>query len=243
MIYKLDLDVNKCHSLDYCYKDPCIIQACLYKKIGYNRIEQLSYFSICREIIVDSLITYIKQVDKNRLRLLLSANVNAKITKKDVENIIKLGIKMTNIVNNEYGIQPIISQVLKIDAPYPIIELSASRKWQRSPQMLSLFLLFIKYCNNKYFSKINTYKELMDVINNNIFIAKNLGITSKEISKVLNNYNILFKNLPMKENYKSKSYRNRHSVEIQYEGITCLCDNTSQHKILSKRFANLLPDE
>ena len=246
---KLILDKMRCASLDYNYEGTGLIHFCFYKKMEKNVIKQQTRFTTCRELMIENLIHDMKNIDKNRLRILISATINDKISRESVIKKIELGIKMANIVNNEYHMQPIIYKVLNNDilnnnnnVTYPIIELSASKKWQRSPQMLSLFLLFIKNCNIVRYSKIKTFKGLMSTINRTPSIYTTLKINNKKITTFLDNYTKLFKNLPMKKNYQSKTY-NTKIQQIQYEGITKLFNNESRHKLLDERFANLLPDK
>ena len=238
---KLVLDELKCRSLNYNYEGAGKLHFCFYKK-EKNVIQQQTYFTSCRELMIDNLVYDMKDIDKNRLRILIAAVVNHTVSQKKVIKKIELGIKIANIVNSKYNMQPIVYNILDSNKIYPIIELSASKKWQRSPQMLSLFLLFIKFCNEDLFLKVNTFEELMTTLSKNISTVVVLDITTTKIITFLDNYEKLFKNLSMKTNYQSKTYQIKR-YRIQYDGITKLFTNQSDHKILNKRFANLLPDE
>ena len=243
MKLKITLVPHRCMSLKYNYEKPGIIQSCLYKKIGYNKIEQVGGFAACREILINNVVEEIDDVDKNRLRLLLSSTISIITPKANLLPKIKLGIKMANIVSMKYNMQPVLSQVIDTKDPYPIVEVSASKKWQRSPQMLSLFIVFTKYCNTDRFLKVNNYKELMAAIDSDEFIDENLHLDSKKIHRVLSNYTNLFKNLTMETNYKTKAYKSINMDGIQYEGISYLCNGNSDHTVLKKRYAKLLPDK
>jgi len=237
---KLILYPNKCQALTYTNYN---IFTCFYKKNNTSCIEQIDTFVSCRELLIYSMLKIIKDIEKKKLRLLMSTGNVSSIKKKETMDKIKLGCKMANIVSKQYKMQPVIYKSIECEEKFPIIKISASPKWQRSPQMISLFLLFIKYCSTIVFSDVKTYDQLMKKIDNNHFLSKDLMIDSKKITLFLNNYTKFFKTLPIELNYRHTSYEWAYKSSIQYEGITYLFNNLSKHKILKKKFTKLLSME
>jgi len=238
---KIILDKNKCQVITYNNGINGVIASCFYTKVDNKFKKQLTPFKFCRETLVYTATSHIGKVDKQRLRLFMSGTLH-KAYNNTIADKIKIGANVANIVSKKFNMQPVICKNTshEILPNTHVVEITASPKWQRSPHMLSLFLMFTKYCNSYEFKNIKTYTELCSVLDKTKYITNNLSINSKYITFFLSNYNKLFRNLPMAENYKIQSYLLHYKKSIQYEGITHLCEGFSKHKILNKRFFKLL---
>ena len=242
MKYDIILETNKCYIITYENSINNKIVTCFYTKINNKLKKQLTSFRYCRELLINDMVNEIDNIDIKKLRLLMTIWSSNKNTKKSIINKIKIGTNIANIVSKQFKMQPVTSKIIygKILADTPIIEVTASPKWLRSPHMLSLFLMFTKYCNNNRFKNIKTYEKLCSVIDKTKYITHNLKLNSKKITFFLSNYNKLFRNLPLIKNYNLKSYTIKYKSVIQYDGITNLVIGESSHKILNKKFFNLL---
>ena len=242
MKHKISLDLNKCDTLVYKHNLKNEIVTCFYTKTKNKVKRQFTSFRQCRELVINDVVYNTNGIDKQRLKLLMSGWSNELNGEQEITNKIRIGANIANIVSKKFNMQPVICKNVSQNTLQntSVMEITASPKWQRSPHMLSLFLMFTKYCNSYEFKNIKTYEELCDVLDKTEYITNNLMVNSKHITFFLSNYDKLFRNLPMAENYKIQSYYALNNSYIQYDGITRLITRSSAHKILNKRFFKLL---
>jgi len=240
--HKIILYLSRCDTLVYKHNMKNEIVTCFYTKTKNKVKKQFTSFRQCRELVINDVVYNTNGIDKQRLKLLMSGwsdelNGEQKITDK-----IKIGANVANIVSKKFNMQPVICKNVSQNKlqNISVMEITASPKWQRSPHMLSLFLMFTKYCNSNKFKNIKTYEELCNVLDKTKYITDNLMVNSKHITFFLYNYDKLFRNLPMDTNYNKDSYHIFSKSYIQYDGITRLITRSSAHKILNKRFFKLL---
>jgi len=243
--HKIILYLSKCNTLVYKHNIKNEIVTCFYTKTKNKVKKQFTSFRCCRELVINDVVYNTNGIDKQRLKLLMSGWSDKLDGEQKITNKIKIGANVANIVSKKFNMQPVICKNISknILPGCPIMEITASPKWQRSPHMLSLFLMFTKYCNNSKFKNIKTYEELCSVLDKTKYIINNLMVNSKYITLFLSNYNKLFRNLPMAANYKTQSYHTPNNSHIQYDGITRLMTRSSTHKILNKRYPKLLKKE
>lgn len=233
------LNTHLVGDLNYLYENNKKIAFCISKKEnGY--IKQITQFTHCRETLINDMVVMMNgnnKINKKRLRLIISANCTNFNKKQGLKKILR-GIKTINIICKHFNMIPITYKIINTKLLYPIVSITASPKWQRSPHMLSTFLLFIKEYNGFKFANAITYNKLITTIKNHKYIPYIPPI--KKLNLFLNNYNKLFKNLSMEDNYNLENYNYKYITYIKYEGIVTLCNDISSHQILSKRFNKIV---
>jgi len=118
----------------------------------------------------------------------------------------------------------------------------ASAKWQRSPQMLSLFTLLLRSGHHIVSASSKTITSIIDIMSAIKRLSKyslkdndceHITKTCNFWCSIMRNFDKLFYRLPMKLNYSQKMYS---SFYLGEDGVLMLCKGDSDHKVLSKRF-------
>lgn len=239
-----------------------LVEATKRKNICVKQAKPANYYpsnTICRETMISHIITQLSKNSQKR-----SINMLMIVPKKYKNNLDK-GIRLANhyekLLNwNKtlvYGINK-ISETDKIYEKFSFVLITIPNKWLYSPQLISLYLMFLKIGETGFDCEFKTHKELMIKLDT-FFVQKprNLdGFISgfydraktsyKYWNMFLYNLNILYKNRTRKFNYNidkklEKLYRSHNggNYQIHLDGIDNLIMNKSCDKQLRKNFSIL----
>ncbi len=223
-----------------------------------GKVKQLSRFDPCRETlccrIFDAIQLKNKSMSMDKFRIVVkigSFDSSPSIQtnrQKLMDKWTKAAIHVLNIIEKEhkwsltkaYPIKPYSHG----DKVYMII---ASKKWMRSPHLVSLFTLIFRISKNKPFQtpsfrRIRSYKTVMQHIKK--FSATGGGdrysvrATIKYWGPLLHNYNKMFKGYSMKDTFNRNNYHS-HSEE----GINRLCEDKCTNHKLQERFNKVVKSQ
>lgn len=241
------------------------VEVVRHKNIYIKQIRLDNYYpvnTICRE----TMIFYImKQLSKNPQKRTI--NMLMIIPKKHRDNFNK-GIKLVNCYEKLFNWNKTfiydVNKISKIDKcekrydQYFFVLIVIPNKWLYSPQLISLYLMFLKIAEIGFDCEFKTHKELITKLD--AFFTqkpKNLdGFTSGFYHRVktsykywnmfLHNLNTLYKNKTRKFNHNldeklEKLYQSdeESSYEMHLDGINNLIINKSYDKQLGKNFGIL----
>ena len=234
-----------------------------YKNIYIKQINPGGYYpsnTICRETTIAYII---EQLLKNPQRRTI--NMLIVISKKRRDNLNK-GTKLINhyekLLNwNKTCIYDVdeISRTDKINEAYKeaynkfsFVLITIPNKWLYSPQLLSLYLMFLKIAEIGFKCEFETHKELINQLDT--FFAKKQthldGFMSGFHYRVLTSYkywdiflhnlDILYKNKTRKFNYNMDKHlekrNNNFTYKIYLDGINNLVKNKTYDKQLRENF-------
>ncbi len=263
MKYKYSLSKYKNPNM-YSYggqEDHTFIKWALCSHPAKGKVKQLSRFDTCREILCCRIFDVISRTTKrtiptDKLRLVVkiaSSSGDSQTQRgyqKTMDKWTKAATHMLNIIEKEH--KWVLTKAYPIK-PYShgdkIYMLVASKKWMRSPHMLSLFTLIFR---------INTHRGMRSSTTNRLKLYKSImkhikkfsveGVVVGDKSRVnttieywdplLRNYNKMFKGFPMKDVFNRYSYR--HHAE---EGINGLCSNRCTSHKLQERFNEVVKNQ
>lgn len=217
-----------------------------------DKVKQLSRFDSCRESLccrmfdaIDRLTSRTMSMDKLRLVVKIGSNSSYPSTQEEHQKMMdkwaKSALHILHIIEKEhkwtltkaYPIKPYSFG----DKVYMIV---ASKKWMRSPHLVSLFTLIFRISGDESFQtpsfmRLKSYKSVMQHIKK--FSARGGGDKSrvnailKYWDPLLRNYNEMFKGYSMKETFDRHNYTSHTQ-----EGINRLCDNRCTNYKLQERF-------
>jgi len=240
-----------------------------------DNVYQLTSFMSCREDLAGEMYGIGKrrgkgiiQIDKARFLVRIIFDPTEKYaasTTKRFEVSVKTGLRMLNIVEKRYN-WPLTKMydVAPIDIPrrtntptsFSDYErkttrrilmkmIVGSKRWIRSPHMISLFLLLFRFphsdalaINHRKFEKVKSYSGLVKACKSpyNGGVASDVVYVNNTIKFwdiLLGDFDNLFRDMPLKENFSSKAYKDGYSCT---EGVDRLCRLCSEHDDLQKRF-------
>ena len=223
-----------------------------------GEVKQLSGFDQCRETlccrIFDAIQLKKKSMPMDKLRIVVkigSFNSSPSIQtncQKLMDKWTKAAIHVLNIIEKEhkwgltkaYPIKPYSFG----DKVYMIV---ASKKWMRSPHMVSLFTLIFRIFGEKSlrtpsFMQLKSYKSVMQHIKE--FSVKRGSDKSKVRASLkywgplLRNYSKMFRGHSMKDTFNRNNYRSHAE-----EGINGLCDDRCTNHKLQERFNKVVKSQ
>ena len=224
-----------------------------------GKIKQLSRFDGCRETLCcrmfDAISALTKQTiptDKLRLVVKIASSSSGSQTQrgyqKTMDKWTKAAIHVLNIIEKEH--KWMLTKAYPI-TPYSygdkIYMLVASKKWMRSPHMLSLFTLIFRINTQRGMRSSTTnrfklYKNIMKYIKEfgvgGYADSPTINTTIEYWDPLLRNYNKMFKGFPMKDVFNRSSYR--YHAE---EGINGLCSNQCTNPKLQRRFNEVVKSQ
>lgn len=227
-----------------------------------GEVKQLSGFDRCRETLCCRIFdafdnrghglngNSIKKksipIDKLRLVVKIGSNSNYSPTQAKRQKIMdkrtKSALHMLHIIEKEHKWGLTKAYPIK---PYSygdkIYMVVASKKWMRSPHMVSLFTLIFRISGDQAFQassfmRLRSYKAIMRCLKefgrNNDYSDKFKVHTSlKYWDPLLRNYNKMFRGYPMKDTFNRSNY-----ISHSQEGINRLCANACTNSKLQERF-------
>ena len=192
------------------------------------------------------------RTDVMTARILAGISVRRNISDEEYEKVRKQfyakmerAVNFINILEKKHGWQETKLygiDCVKTDVDRPITIaclLTGSRKWLRSPHMISLWLLILRTAGHKYLWNPKSQEELSRKMFNYLEKVKGGDAQYMRTSypywdKIMSNHDKLFKGFPMKRNYSAKlAWEGNDSPT---EGIFKLCKGTTLDKELLKRF-------
>lgn len=231
-------------------------------------INQLTMFIFCRESLgcrmFDRMSTVpsrrsvsgaVSKMPLDKLRLLAklatgSNNKQAKDQqKKKFESSAKVALKILNIIEREHKWALTTAHIVKPlsdgDTVYMFV---ASKKWMRSPHLLSLFTLLVRIAqqtklNDASFKRIRTYKSLLkklkeySAVTNHDFDKISIKKTIKYWDPLFRNYLKLYHGMPMKRNFDSSKYDDHYD-----EGLQKLCCDGASDNETRRRFKEMVEE-
>lgn len=238
-----------------------------YKNIYIKQTNPGGYYpsnTICRETTIAYIIEQLLKKPQKR-----TIDVLVVISKKQRENLNK-GIKLishyekllnwnkTRIcdISEFSGIDKFDEAHKKAYDRFSFVLVTIPNKWLYSPQLLSLYLMFLKIGEVGFECKFETHKELMDQLDT-FFAQKTTNLTSfmsgfhqriqatyKYWDIFLHNLDVLYKNKTRKFNYNmdshlEKSHEDSATYGMHLDGINSLVKNISYDKQLKKNFNDL----
>jgi hypothetical protein len=235
--------------------------AVVYDSIVEDIITAPEWFDSCREVVCDRIRTRFqlsKTFDMEKLKLLVRtkfiAHYGGELTNPQ-KNLIKkrklaynkailIGLKIVNLVEKKFKwpltkIYPV--ECKQLDENNIFYYFIASKKWIKSPNMFSLFMLLLRVGTKiKEYTTFRTldgfYKSLQR--NKNTVDINYLKTHYKRILLVLKHYNRLFGKTSMRDLYIPST-----PLNLFPEGINSLCDLNTNDLSLRKRFVKILNEE
>jgi hypothetical protein len=221
-----------------------------------SQVEQLSRFDHCRETLccrifdaLDKKSIYSSKapmpIDKLRLLVKIGSNSDYLPTQAKYQTMmdkwIKSALHILNIIEKEHKWSLTKAHTIKPysygDKVYGIV---ASKKWMRSPHLVSLFTLIFRFSIRKElqtpsFRRIRSYKGVMKNIkkfSGGLHGDKyKVGASLKYWDPLLRNYSKMFRGWPMKKTFNRSNYTSHAE-----EGINRLCKGNSSSPKLRSRF-------
>jgi hypothetical protein len=257
-------DLNKAQSYDNgtakaAFRDPHWAFARENKR--QKTIETANDLVYCRE----SLCEYLRQdirgisnrdIDKNKLRLVAHRRIPAtkktlKLNTKTFHRQILAGQKIVNVIEKSNGwpltrIYP-LQTVQEVDYNNIYYYIVASKRWMKSPHMLSLYTLLYRVALNEkkfnFVGRAKTDKSLKSVFDE---VAANCSYTEAAYLRthqhrwwlVLSNYEKLFGKRTMEDLYNPSD-----GGYLFQEGINSLCDLDTNDKKLARAFRKVIKNE
>lgn len=240
--------------------------------VNSEKIKCAHHLLFCREYISERIRNdKTSEIKKDKLRLVISqkaiyhrhrheSNKELHLDTKAVEQDLNLfkdevftSLKMINVIEKHYGwplskIYPVQIEKWKeknLPINYGYYYIVASRRWLKSPAMLSLYLLLyrivIKHKKFNFKREMKTLGDVIKVLN----LACDISPLPMELAffkthgkrwkYVLDNYRNLFSSRKLKDLYKP----DLHSY-LFTEGINELCDLRSKDEILNTKFSKIV---
>lgn len=237
-----------------------------YKNIYVKQAKLSNYYpsnTICRETMIAYVIM---QLSKNPHKHIIDMLM---IIPKGYKDKLNKGIKLVNHYEKLLGwnktytheVDKIICKTDKIEKAYKkhsFTLVTIPGKWLYSPQLLSLYLMFLKIAEIGFECEFKTHKELMNQLDA-FFIrqqthlktypidgfmgtfCQRIRLSYKYWDIFLHNLDTLFKNKTRKFNYNidkhlEKLYNRQNDYKMHLDGISNLIDNHTYDKQLGKSF-------
>lgn len=217
-----------------------------------GKVKQLSRFDSCRESLccrifdaIDRRTSRTMPMDKLRLVVKIASNSTYPPTQEECQKIMdkwtKSALHILHIIEKEH--KWVLTKAYPIkpysfgDKVYMIV---ASKKWMRSPHLVSLFTLIFRISGDKAFQtpslmRLRSYKSVMQHIKKVSVRGgsdrSKVNATIKYWDPLLRNYNKMFRGHSMKDTFDRHNY-----ISHSQEGINRICDDRCTHHGLQERF-------
>jgi len=232
-------------------------------------IKQLTGFIFCRESLSCRLFERMStdperrnrrgaaKIPIDRLRLLAKTStgyISPSLKAQEHEKFkvrVKAALKILNIIEREHKWALTVAHPIKpysnVDCIYLFV---ASKKWMRSPHLLSLFTLLIRLAqqtklnNDTSFKRVRTYKGLLKKLKEYSEMTSHNPdkVTVKQTKQfwdpLLRNYQKLYRGMSMKRNFDNNKYSNYYD-----EGLRKLCRGSTGDMEMRLRFKKMIKGE
>jgi hypothetical protein len=238
-----------------------------------NQVKIVGYLETCRESVSGFLRMQFanggdkyRQADLKKTRLILYVRCDDSCMQKTIENFrikkdkeILVGLKLVNHYERKFGWTRSTLQKLDnhnyfynkngldVSNCVHMYMVVGSSKWQKSPALLSLYMLLLRLGTRGFDDKFNTHEEFLKKLesfagsyggdSNKKSDIKFVSATYKKWDILLENYNRLFKNRTIKSLYSIESLVNGDTGFN--EGIWRLCTGRSYDLGISHKFAEI----
>jgi len=248
-------------------------QSSLYFGIGIaskGRLVVDSHKTTCREYVqnVLSKLIVVKEIPIKDIRIILFYTTDAyagKIKEEVSKNILDKGLEIVNLFSRKHGWSPASLKeypgVLRHPTKSRVLHscvLKPSVNWLKTPQMVSLLLLLLRFGASNLFKDVVTYEDVFKALKVEIddltehtplFSFKNDLITLATyvnlLEIVFDNYKAIFGTLKPKEAWDTAEYLDmvkKHNgkvhlyqgVAVRYEGIQRLLSGISYNYAFTK---------
>ncbi len=224
-----------------------------------GEIKQLTEFIFCRESLTcrvfDRMSRSIALMNRkgagkmpiDKLRLLAKTASAARSSSEELKVGVKTALKILNIIERKHKWALTVAHPVEpcsnTDDIYMFV---ASKKWMRSPHLLSLFTLLVRLAQHKglssdsSFRRIKTYKSLLDKLKKYTNTGSNSDkVTVKQTIKywdlLFRNYQKLYYDMPMKRTFNKNKYTGHYD-----EGIRKLCRGGTSDAAMNLRFQTII---
>ncbi|TET61143.1 MAG: hypothetical protein E3J47_05915 [Candidatus Stahlbacteria bacterium] len=233
----------------------------VYDPIKENKIKLNLLPESCREIVCDHLrnnFTHKEKFDVKKLRLLsynklIGFSDSRKLTKRqrslvehrkvEYDKEMAVSLKIINIIEKEFKwplTKIYLPECKQLNENHIFYYFEGSKKWVKSPNILSLFMLLIRVSSSlKKHTEFGTldgfHKSLCN--NNNTMYVSYLKTHYKRWLLALKYYDRLFGKISMRDLYLPDT-----KSSLFNEGINTLCDLFVKDLDLRKKFAKVLKE-
>jgi hypothetical protein len=225
---------------------------CFTSKPINGKIKALMTATYCRESVCDYIRQDIRKVTsykivRNRLHLFINRRVPAKTGAEVFQNQVMASLHMINAIEQHYGwpftrIYPADIGIPKHEERNKYYYISATKRWMKSPQMLSMFMLFFRIiCLRKTvdMKAMPSIDAVFDHLNKLTVHSRAMDATwfkthGSRWRLVLDNYQRLFGKKTMERLY----YPATGSYFFS-EGINSFCDHDSEDRDLRAIFKRI----
>lgn len=233
-----------------------------------GEIKQLTPFIFCRESLTcrvfdrmsqNNTLSFMNRKEAGRmpidkLRLLIKTASQARspsaVSREDkkLKVGVKTALKILNIIERKHKWALTVAYPVEPYSSTDYVHMFvASKKWMRSPHLLSLFTLLVRLAQHKElssdpsFRRIKTYESLLDRLKKyaNAAGGNNDKVTVKQTIKywdlLFRNYQKLYCDMPMKRNFDQNKYTDHYD-----EGIQKLCRGLTSDAAMRLRFQAII---
>lgn len=230
-----------------------------------NKVKKITAFYYCRELFTTYInnnlmgnehYTYIdRPIERGKIQLII---IMRKMYDKNRFDRVQSCINLLNVIERYYGWEESdaynikhVSKKIETDKLHNMY-IIGTKKWMKSIHMISLLILILRVGSCYNFSQIANFKDLIKEIQKDpdkIFSKstserkymvddweKLTRILPKYTNIIMGDYNNLFKGFSFKYLYNDTLY-------INQEGISSLCDNTTEYTRLGNRLNFLYKDK
>ncbi|TFH23772.1 hypothetical protein E4G67_02700 [Candidatus Bathyarchaeota archaeon] len=237
------------------------LQWCWCSKPTTGKVRATGTWSNCRETVAmdikrDVLSNKSKfGLDLKTARILCQISVGSKVgevgletIKKQFANKMQRAVNFLNILEAKHDWVLTKLHELKFSIEYDygaqniVCMFTGSRKWLRSPHMVSLWLLLLRTGSHKLLWNPKSYADLKKKTTRYLEKTTSTDALYMRVSfphwnKIMANHVKLFKGFPIERNFNPKKAWN--GFDVGNEGIRKLCDGSSLDQDLVARFLEI----